>query len=62
MKNHETLIIRCDYIGARCGDVCISPTRAVADATMPIIARLTKHRKTLLNIVKHHETLVQCDT
>ena len=36
--------------------------RAVADMAMPIIARLTKHRKTLLNIVKHHETLVKrCD-
>ena len=32
-------------------------------ATMPIVARLTKHRKSLLYIVKHHETLVRhCDT
>ena len=30
---------------------------AVAEATIPIVARLTKHHKTLLNIVKH-ETLV----
>ena len=32
--------------------------RAVTDAAMPIVARLTKLRKTLLNIVKHHETLL----
>ena len=36
---------------------------AAARSVMPIVARLTKHRKTLLNIVKHHETLVKhCDT
>ena len=36
---------------------------AVADVVMPIVALLTKHPKTLLNIVKHHETLVKhCDT
>ena len=30
---------------------------------MPIVALLTKHHKTLLNIVEHHETLVKhCDT
>ena len=30
---------------------------------MPIVAQLTKHRKTLLNVVKHYETLVKhCDT
>ena len=29
---------------------------AVADVAMPIVARLAKHHKTLLNIVKHHET------
>ena len=23
MKHHETLFIRCDDIGARCGDVCV---------------------------------------
>ena len=40
-----------------------SVARAVAYAAMPVIERLTKHRKTLLNIVKHHETLVKhCDT
>ena len=32
---------------------------AVADAATPIIERLAKHRKTLLNIVKHHERLVK---
>ena len=32
---------------------------AVADSAMPIVAWLTKHRKTLLNIVKHYETLVK---
>ena len=35
---------------------------AVADAATLIVARLAKHHKTLLNIVKHHETLVsRCD-
>ena len=23
MKHHETLAIRCDDIGARCGDICV---------------------------------------
>ena len=42
---------------------CRSLRRAVADAAMPIVARFTKHSKTLLNIVKHHGTLVKhCDT
>ena len=37
--------------------------RAVADMATPIVARLDKHHKTLLNIVKHHETNVKhCDT
>ena len=37
--------------------------RAVADAATPIVARLAKHHKTLLNIVKHHETHVKhCET
>ena len=36
---------------------------AVADAATPIVARLAKHHKTLLNIVKYHETHVKhCDT
>ena len=36
---------------------------AVADAATPIVARLAKHHKTLLNIVKHHKTHVKhCDT
>ena len=34
----------------------------VADAGMPIFARLAKQCKTLLNVVKHHETLAKhCD-
>ena len=38
-------------------------SRAVADAVTPIIARLPKHHKTLLNIVKPYETHVKhCDT
>ena len=33
------------------------------DAAIPIVARPTKYRKTLLNIVKNRETLVKhCDT
>ena len=36
---------------------------AVADAAIPIVERLTKHCKTLLNTLKHHETVVKhCDT
>ena len=50
----------------RCRDLPIPEAiggRAVADAAMPIIAQLAKHHKTLLNIVKHHETHVKhCDT
>ena len=44
----------CGVIADPCGVVVIS--EAVAGAAMPIVARLTKHRKTLLNVVKHHET------
>ena len=37
--------------------------RRSADARSPIVARLAKHHKTLLNIVKHHETHVKhCKT
>ena len=37
--------------------------RAGADAATAFVARLAKHHKTLLNIVKHHETHVQhCET
>ena len=37
--------------------------RTVADAATPIVVRLAKHHKTLLNIVKHHETHVKhCKT
>ena len=36
---------------------------AAADAATPIVAQLAKHYKTLLNIVKHHETHVKhCET
>ena len=36
---------------------------SAADAATPIVARLAKHHKTLLNIVKHHETHVKhCET
>ena len=56
----------CGIIADPCGVVAIPETiggRAVVDAAMPIVARLTKHHKTLLNIVKHYETLVKhCDT
>ena len=50
----------CGVITDTCGVVAISEAisgRAIADAEMQIVARLGKHRKTLLNIVKHHETL-----
>ena len=37
--------------------------RRSAAAPSPIVARLAKHNKTLLNIVKHHETHAKhCDT
>ena len=37
--------------------------RRSAAASSPIVARLAKHNKTLLNIVKHHETHAKhCDT
>ena len=49
-----------------CGVVAIPEAidgRAVTDAATPIVARLAKHHKTLLNIVKHHEThLKHCKT
>ena len=36
---------------------------AAARAPMAFVARLAKHHKTLLNIVKHHETHVKhCET
>ena len=45
-----------------CRDPC-SDQRPRADAATPIVARLAKHHKPLLNIVKHHETNVKhCDT
>ena len=43
----------CEVVADPCG----------ADAAMAFIARLAKHHKTLLNIVKHHETHVKhCKT
>ena len=56
----------CGVIADPCGVVAIPEAiggRAVADATPTIVKRLAKHHKTLLNIVKHHETHVKhCDT
>ena len=56
----------CGDIDDPCGVVAIPEAiggRAVANAATPIVARLAKHHKTLLNIVKHHETHVKhCDT
>ena len=52
----------CGVIADPCGVVAIPEAidgRTVADAVIPIVVRLTKHRKTLLNVVKHHETLVE---
>ena len=46
----------CGVIADPCGVVAIpevTGSRAVADAATPIVARLAKHHKTLLNIVKH---------
>ena len=49
----------CDAIADFCG-VIADPW---GDRRPPIVARLAKHHKTLLNIVKHHETHVKhCDT
>ena len=52
----------CGVISDPCGIVAIPDViggRAVADAAMPIVARLAEHHKTLLNIVKYHETHVK---
>ena len=39
------------------------PRSAAARAPTPFVARLAKHHKTLLNIVKHHEKHVKhCET
>ena len=51
----------CGVVADPCGTAAIGG-RAGADAATPFVARLTKH-KTLLNIVKHHETHVKhCKT
>ena len=56
----------CGVIADPCGVVAIPMAidgRMDAGAATPIVARLAKHHKTLLNIVKHHETHVKhCDT
>ena len=56
----------CGVIADPCGVVAIPEAidgRTVADAVTPIVARLAKHHKTLLNIVKHREThLKHCKT
>ena len=52
----------CGVIADPCGVVAIPVAiggPAGADAATPIVARLAKHHKTLLNIVKHHETYVK---
>ena len=49
----------CGVIADPCGVVAIPEViggPAGADAATPIVARLAKHYKTLLNIVKHHES------
>ena len=52
----------CGVIANFCGVTAIPEAiggRAGADAVTPIVAQLAKHHKTLLNIVKHHETHVK---
>ena len=52
----------CGVVADFCGAVAIGG-RAGADATTLFVARLAKHHKTLLNIVKHHDTHVKhCET
>ena len=59
----------CGVITYPCGIGAI-PEEVGAPVRSPIVARLAKHHKTLLNIVKHHETHVKhhethvkhCDT
>ena len=56
----------CRVIASPFGIVVVPETiggHAVADAATPIVVRRAKRHKTLLNIVKHHETHVKhCDT
>ena len=56
----------CGVIADPCGVVAIPEViggPAGSDAAMPIVARLAKLHRTLLNIVKHHETHVKhCKT
>ena len=52
----------CGVSADPCGVVAIPDSigsSAVADAATSIVARLAKHHKTLLNIVKHHDTHVK---
>ena len=52
----------CGVVANPYGDFAIGGS-AGADAATAFIARLAKHHKTLLNIVKHHETHVKhCKT
>ena len=48
----------CGVIAYPCGVGAI-PEAIGAPSRSPIVARLAKHHKTLLNIVKHHETHVK---
>ena len=56
----------CGVVADFCGVIAIPEAiggRAGADAATAIVVRLAKHHKTLLNIVKHHETHVKhCET
>ena len=56
----------CGVIADPCGPAALSRSlrrSAAADAATPVVARLAKHHKTLLNIVKHHKTHVKhCET
>ena len=47
----------CGVIADPCGIVAMP--EAISGARSPIIARLAKHHKALLNIAKHHETHVK---
>ena len=51
----------CGVIADPCGPAALS--RSLRRSATPIVARLAKHHKTLLNMVKHHETHVKhCET
>ena len=48
----------CGVVADPCGAFAIGGHTG-ADAATALVARLAKHYKTLLNIVKHHETHVK---